>query len=81
MKLGQARSVAILAAAHKGIPLYEYTALEVKKAVVGYGRAEKTQVQHMVTAILALQEVPPPDTADALAIAICHANSMKEVPV
>lgn len=81
VKLAQARGVVILAASHSGIPLYEYTPLEVKKAIVGYGRAEKTQVQHMVKAILALQEIPPPDASDALAIAICHANCSKEVPV
>lgn len=81
VKLAQARGVAILAASHSDIPLYEYTPLEVKKAVVGYGRAEKTQVQHMVKAILSLKETPPPDASDALAIAICHANFSKEVPV
>jgi len=74
VRLAQARGVAILAAAHRDIPLYEYTPLEVKKAVVGYGRAEKEQVQHMVKAILSLQEKPPADAADALAIAICHAH-------
>lgn len=74
VRLAQARGVAVLAAAHQGIPLYEYTPLEVKKAVVGYGRAEKEQVQHMVKAILSLQEKPPADAADALAIAICHAH-------
>ncbi|MBW2559794.1 MAG: crossover junction endodeoxyribonuclease RuvC [Deltaproteobacteria bacterium] len=81
VKLAQARGVIILAASHSDIPLYEYTPLEVKKAVVGYGKAEKGQVQHMVRAILALQENPPPDASDALAIAICHANCSKEVPV
>ena len=81
VKLGQARGVAILAASHRNIPLYEYTPLEVKKAVVGYGRAEKGQVQHMVRAILALQETPTPDASDALAIGICHAHFSKEVPV
>ncbi len=79
IKLGQARGVAILAASHRGIALYEYTPLEVKKAVVGYGRAEKIQVQHMVRAILSLKEPPPSDAADALALAICHANSSREV--
>jgi len=81
VKLGQARGVAILAASHRDIPLYEYAPLEVKKAVVGYGRAEKAQVQHMVKAILALREPPPPDASDALAIAICHAHFSREVPV
>lgn len=81
VKLGQVRGVAILAAAHTGVPLYEYTPLEVKKAVVGYGRAEKMQVQHMVRAILALEELLPPDASDALAIAVCHAHTLKERPV
>ncbi|MBW2631502.1 MAG: crossover junction endodeoxyribonuclease RuvC [Deltaproteobacteria bacterium] len=81
IKLGQARGVVILAASHSNIPLYEYTPLEVKKAVVGYGRAEKMQVQHMVRVILSLQEAPPLDASDALAIAICHSNFSKEVPI
>ena len=81
VKLAQARGVIILAASHRDTPLYEYTPLEVKKATVGYGRAEKGQVQHMVRAILSLQEIPPPDASDALAVAICHANFSKEVPV
>ncbi len=81
IKLGQARGVIILAASHSNIPLYEYTPLEVKKAVVGYGRAEKVQVQHMVRAILSLQEDPSLDASDALAIAICHSNFSKEVSI
>ncbi|MBW2558512.1 MAG: crossover junction endodeoxyribonuclease RuvC [Deltaproteobacteria bacterium] len=81
IKLAQARGVVILAASHSDIPLYEYTPLEVKKAVVGYGRAEKTQVQHMVRVILSLKEAPPLDASDALAIAICHSNFLKEVSV
>jgi len=81
IKLGQARGVIILAASQSNIPLYEYTPLEVKKAVVGYGKAEKTQVQHMVKAILSLKEDPPLDASDALAIAICHSNFSKEVPI
>ena len=76
IKQGQARGVAILAGAHSGIPVHEYSALEVKKAVVGYGRAEKSQVQNMVKAILRVPELPPSDAADALAVAICHANSI-----
>ena len=76
ISVGQARGVLILAAANKEIPVFEYTPLQVKQAVVGYGRAEKSQVQQMVKAILNLKEVPKPDdTADALAIAICHAHS------
>ena len=74
--VGQARGVLVLAAANAGLPVYEYTPLQVKQAVVGYGRADKNQVQQMVKAILALDTVPKPDdTADALAAAICHAHS------
>lgn len=73
--VGQARGVMMLAAYQKGIPIYEYTPLQVKQAVVGYGRAEKQQVQFMVKALLNLQEIPrPDDAADALAIAICHGH-------
>jgi len=81
IKLAQARGVVILAASHSNIPLYEYTPLEVKKATVGYGRAEKVQVQHMVRVILSLREALPLDASDALAIAICHSNFSKEVPI
>jgi len=75
---GQVRGVAILAGSHHQIPVVEYTPLEVKKAVVGYGRAEKSQVQHMVRAILGLKDLPPADASDALAVAICHANTGKD---
>jgi len=76
MAVGQARGIVLLAAAQKGIPVYEYTPLQVKQAVVGYGKADKQQVQHMVRALLALQEIPKPDdAADALAVAICHVHS------
>jgi crossover junction endodeoxyribonuclease RuvC len=72
----QGRGVALTAAAGKGIPVYEYTPLQVKQNVVGYGRAEKKQVQTMVKMLLKLDTLPKPDdAADALAIAICHANS------
>jgi crossover junction endodeoxyribonuclease RuvC len=71
------RGVVILAGAHSGTPIYEYTPLEIKKAVVGYGRAEKSQVQMMVRAMLNLTALPPPDAADAMAVAICHANFLK----
>lgn len=81
IKQAHVRGVIILAAAHSGIPVFEYSPLEVKKAVVGYGRAEKNQVQQMIKAILKLSEVPPPDASDALAIAICHANFLKTVPL
>ncbi|MGI6588901.1 MAG: crossover junction endodeoxyribonuclease RuvC [Peptococcia bacterium] len=73
--VGQARGVAMLAGCQHGVPVYEYTPLQVKQAVVGYGRAEKQQVQFMVKSLLNLQEIPrPDDAADALAIAICHSN-------
>lgn len=74
--VGHARGVIILAAANKNIKIAEYTPLQIKQAVVGYGRADKNQVQQMVKMFLKLKEVPKPDdTADALAVAICHANS------
>jgi len=71
----------IFTCADLGIPVFEYSPLEVKKAVVGYGRAEKRQVQMMVKAILKLDSLPPADAADALAVAVCQANFMKEQPV
>lgn len=74
--VGQARGVAILACANSGLEIYEYTPLQIKQALVGYGRAEKKQVQYMVKTILNLSEIPKPDdTADALAAAICHGHS------
>jgi crossover junction endodeoxyribonuclease RuvC len=81
IKQAQVRGVVIFAGADKGIPVFEYSPLEVKKAVVGYGRAEKRQVQIMVKAILKLPALPPADAADALASAICHANFLKEQPI
>lgn len=73
LKLGQVRGVAMLAASSAKLHVAEYAPLAIKSAVVGYGRAEKHQVQHMVTRLLNLAEIPePPDAADALAIAICH---------
>ncbi len=78
LSVGQARGVALLAAAQAGLTIHEYTPLEIKQAVVGYGRAEKTQIQQMVKLLLQLDFVPQPDdAADALAIAICHAHSAK----
>jgi crossover junction endodeoxyribonuclease RuvC len=76
LKLGHARGVAMLAAVKAGLPIAEYTPAEVKRAVVGYGRAEKHQVQRMVTLILGLSVAPTPhDASDALAVAICHIHS------
>jgi crossover junction endodeoxyribonuclease RuvC len=76
--VGQARGVALLAMAQGKIPVNEYTPLEVKQAVTGYGGADKQQVQLMIQAILQLEEIPrPDDAADALALAICHANSLR----
>ena len=74
--VGQARGAALISAANRTEELYEYTPLQVKQAVAGYGRADKYQVQIMVQTILGLKELPKPDdAADALAVAICHANS------
>jgi crossover junction endodeoxyribonuclease RuvC len=76
LKLGHARGVAMLAAVEFGAPVVEYTPAEIKRAVVGYGRAEKAQVQHMIKLLLKLPAVPSPhDAADALAVAICHVHS------
>jgi crossover junction endodeoxyribonuclease RuvC len=76
INVAEARGVTLLSAARKNIPIYEYTPLQVKQAVVGYGRAEKKQVQQMTKVLLNLEKVPKPDdTADALAIAVCHAHS------
>jgi crossover junction endodeoxyribonuclease RuvC len=76
LKLGQVRGVAMLAASSCGLKVAEYAPLSIKSAVVGYGRAEKSQVQHMVTTLLRLSAPPEsPDAADALAIAICHLHT------
>jgi crossover junction endodeoxyribonuclease RuvC len=76
LTVAEARGVLILAAVQRGLPVAEYTPLQVKQAIVGYGRAEKKQVQEMVRIFLKLSAVPKPDdVADALAIAICHAHS------
>ncbi|HEY8499774.1 MAG TPA: crossover junction endodeoxyribonuclease RuvC [Clostridia bacterium] len=75
LKVGQGRGVALLCAARAGIPVYEYTPLQVKQGVTGYGRADKVQVQQMVKVLLNLEKIPKPDdAADALAAAICHAH-------
>ena len=77
LKLGHARGVAMLAAVEAGVPVAEYTPAEIKRSVVGYGRAEKPQVQQMIKLILGLADVPSPhDAADALAVAVCHIHSM-----
>jgi crossover junction endodeoxyribonuclease RuvC len=76
LKLGQARGVALLAASQAGMAIAEYSPAEVKRAVVGFGRAEKRQVGQMMKLLLGLDAVPAPhDAADALAIAVCHAHS------
>lgn len=76
LKLGQARGAAIVAAANLGLAMDEYSPREIKQAVVGYGAADKQQVQHMTQVILNLSKLPQADAADALAVAICHANKM-----
>lgn len=74
--VAQARGIILLAAEQNGVPVFEYTPLQVKQAVVGYGKAQKAQVMDMTKRLLKLKEVPKPDdTADALAIAICHAHA------
>ena len=74
--MAQARGVILLSAERRGVPIYEYTPSQVKQAVVGYGKAEKRQVMEMTRRLLGLQKVPQPDdTADALALAICHGQA------
>ena len=76
--VGQARGVIILSAVENGVPIYEYTPLQVKQALTGYGRASKMQIQQMMKSMLGLSEIPKPDdVADALAIAVCHGNSVR----
>lgn len=78
INVAQARGVLGLAAKNNGVPIFEYTPLQVKQAVVGYGRAQKAQIQQMTKVLLNLPEIPKPDdTADALAIAVCHAHSYR----
>jgi crossover junction endodeoxyribonuclease RuvC len=77
LSVGHARGVILLALADAGLPTYEYTPLQVKQAITGYGRADKEQMQEMVRLLLQLETIPQPDdAADALAIAICHAHSL-----
>jgi crossover junction endodeoxyribonuclease RuvC len=82
LRLGHARGIALLSAAQHGLSVFEYSPLEIKSAVVGYGRAEKMQVQGMVRLLLDLPEIPSPDhAADALAVAICHAHRMGRIAI
>ncbi len=79
LKLGMARGACLIAAAKSGIPIFEYAPSKAKKAVTGTGSASKHQIQKMIQALLALSELPEPeDAADALALAICHAQNQKE---
>lgn len=80
LKLGQVRGVVMVVAALLGKEVAEYTARQVKKAVVGYGNAEKQQIQHMMQALLKLNGIPQVDAADALAIALCHGQRMNFAP-
>ncbi|NKB47003.1 MAG: crossover junction endodeoxyribonuclease RuvC [Legionellales bacterium] len=79
LKLGQARGAAIVAAAVHMVPVAEYSARQIKQAVVGYGAASKEQVQHMIRSLLRLTRQPQADAADALAVAICHAHTRKSL--
>jgi len=80
ISVGQARGVILLSGKKKKVSIFEYTPLEVKMALTGYGKADKKQIQAMVKAILGLSEIPKPDdAADALAIALCHAQTFREL--
>jgi crossover junction endodeoxyribonuclease RuvC len=79
LKLGQARGAAIVAATNNKLPVAEYSARQIKQAVVGKGSADKTQVQHMVTHLLKLSATPQADAADALAVALCHSNTQQSL--
>lgn len=79
LKLGQARGAAITAAVALNLPVYEYEARKVKQSVVGNGGADKVQVQHMVKTLLRLSGTPQEDAADALAVALCHANTQENL--
>ncbi len=74
LKLGQARGVALVAAAQFGLPIYEYSPRTIKQSVAGYGAAEKNQIQHMIKLLLKMPESPQSDAADALAAALCHCH-------
>jgi len=75
LKLGQARGAAICAAVQSGLPVFEYAPRAIKKAAVGYGAADKDQMQEMIRLLLSLEKQPKPDAADGLAVAICHAHT------
>ena len=77
LKLGQARGAAVVAAMQQGLPVHGYPPRQVKQAVTGYGHAEKEQVQHMIQALLELSGPPSSDAADALAVAVCHAQQYR----
>jgi len=77
--LGHARGVAILAGVNAGLEVYEYSPLEIKQSVVGYGRADKEQVQEMIRILLSLRETPESNMADALAVAVCHLNTARSI--
>ena len=79
LKLGQARGAAMCAAISMGLPVSEYSPRSVKQAIVGRGGADKVQVQHMVSVLLALKELPAEDAADALAVALCHQHTQQTV--
>lgn len=81
IRQAQVRGLVIFTCADQDIRVFEYSPPEVKQAVVGYGRAEKRQVQIMVKTILKLSQIPPADAADALAVAVCHANFGKDQPI
>lgn len=77
LKLGQARGAVVVAAMQNGLPVYDYSPKLIKQGVAGYGQAAKSQVQHMVRVLLGLPAAPSADAADALAVAICHANQFR----
>jgi len=79
LKLGQARGAAVVAGVHRSLEVYEFSANEVKKAIVGRGHADKAQVQHMVKILLSLRALPQADEADALAVALCHGNTREGI--
>ena len=77
LKLGQARGAAVVAVMQNDLEVVDYSAKQIKQAVVGYGQAGKTQIQHMVRVLLGLNKAPSSDAADALAVAICHLNQLR----